>query len=53
MYDYELQNENKDLEQDIYKKIYNKYKPEYDTYQKNINISISEIFSKYLLHLYP
>ena len=53
MYDHELQNEKKDLEQDIYKKIYNKYKPEYDTYQKNINISISEIFSKYLLHLHP
>jgi hypothetical protein len=41
----------KDLEQDIHKKIYNKYKLEYDTYQKNINISISKIFLKYLLHL--
>jgi len=41
----------KDLEQDIHKKIYNKYKLEYDIYQKNINISISKIFLKYLLHL--
>ena len=50
-YNYKLQNENKDLKQDIYKKIYNKYKSEYDTYQKNIKISISKIFLKYFLHL--